>query len=265
MNEIIFDNRNLPVLIDCDQYTAQEPFYHADRQLDFHVLIYVLEGTIYVTEDDRDYEINPGELLFLKSGIHHFGKKEISKGTRWLFAHFYLDEQTVQLSHSALLPKKLTDLSGSDIEAAFLTLISDHYSEEPFRQWSINERLFSLLCNIAFHERRNRNLSLSDRICEYLSSHLEEPFSAASLEQHFFLSYKHMAAVFKKEKNISMQKYHFQLRMQEACKLLKSTLLPIGGISSRLGYTDMLYFSRCFHQYTGMSPSQYRKTASTRY
>lgn len=280
MNEIILSNRSMPLLNGCDQCTAQDPFYHADRLLDFHVLIYGMEGTIYVTEDDYDYEINPGELLFLKKGIHHFGKREISKGTRWYFAHFYSDEQPslpsffpeinpitpdVPVPFSAVLPKKLTGLWGGDIEQSFFSLINDFYSDDPLKKWNINKKLFELLSLIAFHDKLHQDFSLSDRICEYLNNHLREPFCAASLEQHFFLSYKYMAAVFKKEKNTTMQKYHSQLRIQEACKLLKSTLLPVGMISSRLGYSDMLYFSRCFHQYAGMSPSEYRKTASARY
>ncbi|MFR4023027.1 MAG: hypothetical protein ACLTZI_08445 [[Eubacterium] siraeum] len=39
-------------------------------------MIYVIDGCIYVTEGDTDYEVNAGELLILKNGVHHFGKKK---------------------------------------------------------------------------------------------------------------------------------------------------------------------------------------------
>ena len=102
--------------------------------------------------------------------------------------------------------------------------------------------------------------SLSDAAWE-----IAEPFSAGKLEKHFFLSYKHMAAVFKKEKQLTLQQYHNKVRMTEACRLLKSTLLPVGEISKELGYPDMLYFSRCFHRFAGMSPTQYRKSVPSFY
>ena len=92
MNEIMLDNSCLPVMSVCDLCAAPEDFYHADRTVDFHVMIYVVEGVVYVTEGDVDYEIHAGEMLFLKSGIRHRGKRAIERGTRWYFIHFYLEE-----------------------------------------------------------------------------------------------------------------------------------------------------------------------------
>lgn len=68
-----------------------------------------------------------------------------------------------------------------------------------------------------------------------------------------------MAAVFKREKRVTMQQFHTGVRMENACKLLRSTLLPVGEIGHRVGYADMLYFSRCFHAVMGMNPTEYRK------
>ena len=80
MNEIIIANNSLPQLCGCGLFAASESFIHTDRVPDFCVLIYVIDGCIYVTEGDTDYEVNAGELLILKNGVHHFGKKKIQKG-----------------------------------------------------------------------------------------------------------------------------------------------------------------------------------------
>lgn len=103
---------------------------------------------------------------------------------------------------------------------------------------------------------------LADRICEYLGNHISEPFSTAVLEKEFYLSYKHMAAVFKREKGETMQQYHTKVRINAACYLLKSTLMPIGEIAAEIGYRDALYFSRCFHAAKGMSPTEFRRSIS---
>lgn len=65
----------MPRVSICNHLIAHKPFFHKDRIAPFHVLIYVVKGTIYVTEDEIDYEIHPGELIFLKSGVRHYGKK----------------------------------------------------------------------------------------------------------------------------------------------------------------------------------------------
>lgn len=266
MNCVSISNVILPILIDCDLYAASEPFYHADRTVDFNVLIYVIEGTIYVTEDKTDYAIGSGELLFLKSGVHHFGKHEIPKGTRWYYVHFLFNETykpNDKFCESLMkLPKELKRLSETYIEKSIAELISYCGLDDAYKEWNKNTRLFELLKNIAFYDSITKiEPSLSDKICFYLQKNIGLKFSARELEREFYLSYKHMAAQFKKQTGFTMQQYHTQIKMNEACRLLKSTLFSIKEISQKLGYDDMLYFSKCFHRYLGCSPTLYRKTA----
>lgn len=297
MNELTLYSDCMPVLEGCDFCAANESFLHADRILDFHVMIYVVSGCIYVTETDIDYEVRQGQLLFLHSGIRHYGKRAIPKGTRWYYAHFYLDSPENALSYPVpeqrsdscsdfrfrvQLPKYLSGLEHSEI-AYRITGLADslhlgnactNLTSMPtaFRpvnyltMWNANQTLFSILTLLAFQEQQPVSApSLSEQIQVYLADHITEPFSAALLEKEFFLSYKYMASVFKKETGMTMLQYHTGLRMQEACRLLRSTLLSVGEISTRLGYHDLLYFSRCFHQTVGMSPSLYRKTQTQNY
>ena len=278
MNEIYLSNTGLPLVSSCDYLAASAPFFHADRITAFHIMIYVTEGCIYVTEDDMDYENHAGELLFLKSGIHHFGRREIKRGTSWHYAHFYLDEglpASVPDSRSSdsssvengmsqplqlLLPKQLTNLQNTELSRHIVAFTEYSHSNDSLHSWNIHVQFFQLLTEIAYHTQNDSQpASLSDNIAKYLTLHYDKPFSSAALEQTFYLSYKHMAAVFKKEKQLTMQQYHTQIRMNTACKLLRSTLLSVGEIGHRLGYTDILYFSRCFHVVVGMSPSDYRK------
>ena len=275
MNNIIFNNISMPILNGCDLCAASESFFHADRITDFNVLIYVIEGTIFVTEDGIDYAVNSGELLFLKNGLRHYGKREITKGTKWYFIHFYFSEQSVPdeffpnsgairqyepVKFSKPLPKFLTGMENSAVEKSISELVKYFHSDDRMKKWNINSRLCSTLTEIAmYNEITKKAVPLSEKIMQYFNEHYTEPFSAHTLEKEFFLSYKYMASVFKKEVGQTMQQYHISLRMNEACRLLKSTLMPIGEISEAVGYQDMLYFSRCFHKYVGISPTEYRR------
>lgn len=241
-----------------------EGFTHADRQLPFHVLIYVLEGEIHVTEGGTDYTVAPGELLFLHSDLRHYGKKRIPRGTRWYYIHFELpaapDTARQDGEAGMLLPKKLSGLGGGSIESELATFVESSRSREEHRRWYLNQQLFVLLSHIgqlSAHEEETPELP--ERIARYLSRRLYSPFGTKELEQVFFLSYKHMAAVFKKRFGETMHGYHQRLRMEEASRLLRETLLPVGEVSDKLGFSDQLYFSRCFRRYAGVSPSEYRK------
>lgn len=278
MNEIIIANNSLPQLCGCGLFAASESFIHTDRVPDFCVLIYVIDGCIYVTEGDTDYEVNAGELLILKNGIHHFGKKKIQKGTKWIFVHFrisadcnaspfYPDASPLgaydATAESILTLPKFLDSVSARFEKELKTFIEYAQSDDAYKKWFINQRLFLLLSSLAVNTQRfSNNLTLSDRICRYLSDNIGVPFSSENIEKQFYLSYKYMSHLFKKEKGVTMQQYHNSVRMDEACRLLCSTLMSIGEIADKPGFSDVLYFSRCFRNYTGKSPSAYRKDSA---
>lgn len=281
MNQVSVTTIEFPVMEWCNFCIAQESFYHIDRIAPYHVCILVTKGTIYVTEmsqdgaSEIDYEIKEGDFLFLKSGCRHFGKKEIQKGTQWYYIHFRTNEQShlpitdlgelpeiisEPIRYRFLLPKMLTDISGTSVEKKLRDLVAYFHSTQPDRKFRLNALLYDFLLETnEYANAKQIHSSLADKIALYLEEHITVPFSSKSLEKHFFLSYKHMAAVFKRERQTTMQQYHTALRMRHACTLLQTTMLSIGEISTMLGYQDMLYFSRCFHEYTGMSPTGYRK------
>lgn len=278
MNEIIIANNSLPQLCGCGLFAASESFIHTDRVPDFCVLIYVIDGCIYVTEGDTDYEVNADELLILKNGIHHFGKKKIQKGTKWIFVHFrisancnaspfYPDASPLgaydATAESILTLPKFLDNVSARFEKELKTFIEYAQSDDAYKKWFIDQRLFLLLSSLAVSTQGfSNNLTLSDRICRYLSDNIGVPFSSENIEKQFYLSYKYMSHLFKKEKGVTMQQYHNSVRMDEACRLLCSTLMSIGEIADKLGFSDVLYFSRCFRNYTGKSPSAYRKDSA---
>ena len=257
MHEINIDRHTLPDAIEGGFLVASEPFYHIDRIADFSVLIYVTEGQIFVTEDGVDHTISSGEMLFLRSGIHHCGNRLIAQGTAWYYVHFCLSECTAE--DNAVVPKKLSGLDGSGIEKMLREFTSMLSSSERKDRWKANAALYDILTECAFMQSSRRQERISDRIADYLRQNINKPFSSDMLQKRFFLSYKRMAALFKNDTGMTMQQYHNRLRMEEACILLRSTLMTVGEVSASLGFADMLYFSRCFHRYAGMSPSEYRR------
>lgn len=55
-----------------------------------------------------------------------------------------------------------------------------------------------------------------------------------------------------------------QIRMKQACQLLKNTELNISEVAYAVGYNDPKYFSRLFSKYFGRSPKEYLKDAILR-
>ena len=66
--------------------------------------------------------------------------------------------------------------------------------------------------------------------------------------------------LFKKHTSLSPNVYLNNLRMEKAKELLFiNPFFNISELSKLCGYKDSLYFSSCFKQYTGLSPTKYKK------
>ena len=261
---ISLNELSLPVVSDCDLITAPEGFYHIDRIADFNVMIYVIEGVMYVTEEGQDYEISSGEMLFLRNGLRHFGRYETPRGTSWIYAHFRLAEIASNSENDMLLPKKISCIKGSAIEEKLRNLCEYFHSTEPVKRIRKNALFYDILLEI-LSEQQPKMKSVSDKICEFLDTQTHCAFSKELIVNRFFMSYSYLAAEFRKEKGVSMGRYHSFVQMKRACLLLRSTLMSVGEISASLGFSDMLYFSRKFHAFSGVSPTDYRKQAQRKY
>ena len=73
------------------------------------------------------------------------------------------------------------------------------------------------------------------------------------------ISRGYLTRIFKKEMGISPQDFQRRFRMERAGDLLRSTQSPVSTVAEELGYTDVLSFSKSFHNYYGMSPTAFRE------
>jgi hypothetical protein len=58
---------------------------------------------------------------------------------------------------------------------------------------------------------------------------------------------------------VSPLNYHLQHRMEEACRLLRTTRLSLAEVAAATGFEDVLYFSRRFSARIGEPPGAYRE------
>ena len=133
----------------------------------------------------------------------------------------------------------------------------------PLERLLQNTMLCSLLLNLYNDSESDRKVALSrqrtDQMIAYLQKHCEEKFSSVDIETYMGLSYKHLNDVFKKETGMTLQKYHCQMRMERAARLLQQTDLTITQISEKLGFDEVFYFSNVFKKQMKLSPMSYRK------
>jgi len=58
---------------------------------------------------------------------------------------------------------------------------------------------------------------------------------------------------------LSPQQYRIQIRLQQACRMLREEQATVTEIAYHLGFGDSNYFTRLFRKRIGLSPSRYRR------
>ena len=95
--------------------------------------------------------------------------------------------------------------------------------------------------------------------CEYIDTHSEEKLTLDLLAKKVGYTEYHLSRKFGQEMNCSITDYIRQAKVERAKFILVNTKLRIESISEKLGFDSRSYFTFTFRQFTGETPSEYRK------
>ena len=109
----------------------------------------------------------------------------------------------------------------------------------------------------------NRDSDYSDAIYQsiiYIKQNYFKDISLDELAQQVNLNPSYLSSLFKKEVGTTFLQYLNNIRLENACALLKnSPNISIEVISAQVGYRTPSYFYKVFREKYGMSPNQWRK------
>jgi AraC-like DNA-binding protein len=88
---------------------------------------------------------------------------------------------------------------------------------------------------------------------------VDQPRLVANITEAVHLSPSHLRRLFLRETGLTLSQYAKELRMAEACRLLRTTFLSVKEIAARSGAGDLSHFVRSFEKTHGLSPSRYRR------
>lgn len=100
-------------------------------------------------------------------------------------------------------------------------------------------------------------------IRHYIGLHYKEPLSLEQLADEAHVSKYYLAHAFKAEYGISPINYQISLRIKESRYLLRETNMSLSQIAQVLGFSSASYFSQSFRRSEGISPMEYRNSASS--
>ncbi len=85
-----------------------------------------------------------------------------------------------------------------------------------------------------------------------------EPWTLTSLASRAHIEPTYFVRLFRAAVGLPPMAYLTRRRLELATNLLRREDLPVGEVGALSGWLDANYFSRCFREHFGMSPSRYR-------
>ena len=97
------------------------------------------------------------------------------------------------------------------------------------------------------------------QITDWMAEHLADDFNLDQLASQANLSKFYFLRLFKSAVGLSPSRYHINLRMDEAKRLLRETKKSVVEVALDVGYSNPSHFAQLFRKETGLSPSVYRQ------
>lgn len=217
-------------------------------------LYYVVSGSALIVTDNGSYKLLPGRWYLLPAGcsFDYSCEKE--------FEHLYFH---IKFSGSDALDLLKNCKSPVYIDAPDYKLFDFSSDIKIVDGLIMHSQIYSVVLSILkTHNIDIRSQPLSPCVLKaisYIRKNLSAQLTTEKIAENTFISKSSLTKHFRKELNMSVQEYLYDIIMFEAVQLLTRSSLSILEISENFGFSDQFYFSRRFRQKFGVSPREYRK------
>lgn len=239
----------------------------------FWECLYVLDGEVCVSADDRVYNMSQGEIIFHSPlELHKFFVNGFNGATLLIFSFSAEGPLTISLRNKVF---KLSDIQKGLIETLLHYLQSktesinpsfdtqyflQFFHKLPYYSQMLVSYLHQLFLSLAEEGTISTASSAADAITfrkaiGYLNYNLHRQPTVSEIARYCNLSDASLKRLFEKYAGIGVHKYLTKLKIKAAMELLEEKE-SVANVAEKLGFTSQSYFSKAFKRETGMNPSE---------
>lgn len=278
--------------ISSGKFVSDSSFIHSRRKLDTFVLLIGCKGTLYISQNNVNYELKPDTFVLLLPGYEHFGYQPSDAMLSYYWCHFTLDEQVYKLlsyhemnQYTCIMDNELIkddalntyilpecgSILSSDRTRVFFRQLLDLSNTHCYSAYMCDYALSLLAMEITetfLSDNKARNKELTKTHCtipeimEWIRINYDKRLTVNQVAQTFNYNPDYLSNTFKKVTGVSLSKYINKMKISIAKKLLFNSGLSIREIAYKSGFDDEKYFMKLFKQLEDVTPSQYRNAFS---
>lgn len=243
----------------------------AHRHADLRQVFLIEDGNVAISLDGETVTVAPDAFAFVPAKVVH--ALRLDPGTRGMVLSFSAQSlgaagpaaQRVEQALARPFSGPVTD----DLKTLAQSLTNAVNSTGPYRLQKIIGLVNALLAELAEIGTNSANrpatlpLQRLERLAQLVRQHMEEGWSVADYAAALAVSSGHLSRICRAATGTGAQAHIESLIMDEACRHLAYTDLPVAEIGYRTGFFDPSYFSKRFRALHGVSPRAYRQQFET--
>lgn len=221
--------------------------FFAPRRYDGIVLF--TEGEIEYRFADRNVTAGKGDLLFLPGNQPYSGIRHTDNAAFYVLDFTCLD---------AYLDAPFVCKADADTESRFKTVLDAWECQKLDAFYVIKSFAYDTLCKLCRTDSAPSDTA--DRIVQYIADNLDDPaMSNQTICGAFYLSPSTLRRMTVSATGLTPGQLLTKMRIERAKNAIRYAKKPVKQIARECGFTSPYYFSRCFHEETGMSPTEFKR------
>ena len=244
-----------------------ENFNFDGEKHNFWEIVYVLDGKLEVTEDEKVYIMGEKDIIFHAPNEFHCLRSAENTCPHVLNVSFRINGSLPEHLKNGVLHLSSV-LHDEYIEIVNMLTACDLYNKnkmaEPLGVYEVNCRMSAFFIRLLRESQVTDSLSTSTgaqtyrSLVELMHKEVYNNLSLEDLAKKSYISVSYIKKLFKHYSGISPKSYYLNLRVSEAQKLLLSDI-SISDITEKMNFSSASYFTIFFKNQTGYTPMQYRK------
>lgn len=263
--------------------TAIHPFPVRQHWHYYMELLYMLEGTSLVTCGDKEYILQPGEMIILPPKELHSIYATSNERLRYYVLKYDLSRfhenmgvtppikaaiMQVKTDPNTFIHFSAAQLHDYQVENYLKTCVNE-YNEKNYGYYTAMHSAITCIMLSVIRIWRNHGFvptntaphpddNSIDNITEYIDAHSNQPLRVEDLAAHCNMSYSFFAKKFRQLYGRSCKEYIEYIRVTKAEDMLLFTDYDLTYISQETGFSDCSHMIKTFRKYKNITPKQFR-------
>lgn len=243
-------------------------FYFPGESHDFWEAVFVCDGNVTATADERIYRLNSGKLLFHKPMEFHRIWTDAENAPHLMILSFKASGSGMRRFENCCFELNLN-------QRKRIAEITSFFPRPPYTDDEIVETdpltlnraatlLEALLLDLMDRSEYSGHAMTGDeiqyaRIVNVMKQNCDRTLSVEELAKLCNLGVSNMKRIFAGFSDVGIAKYFLSLKVRRAMELLDEGL-SASKVAEALDFSEISYFYTVFKRETGMTPTQYKKS-----